>query len=229
MNPSTLSPNHEKIAWAWLDNLMDKAQKSVRRPQRTQTVPADLPPAAKMTPQAREKALENAYDAILKMLKIELKKEIGNIQRAEQGFARQAGIDPKYFNWFLINGKRWPQMPRDVNRALRNIQNTYFWYAAVPSHWNDMIVPELSVSRQRDRAFVSFGQWYLRTIVPKLERKYVREVFKQSQDLVKMFRGDNAPRDSKAAIMLMRDFEKRLVADRFQLKPAIQELVDLFS
>jgi len=228
MTLSTLSPNHEKVAWAWLDNLVDRAQRGQKRPP-TQTVPADLPPAVKMTPRAREQSVQDAYDATLKVLIATIKSEIGGIQRAEAQFARRAGVDPLYFNWFLINGKHWPSMSRDANRALRAIQNIYLWYGAVPSHWNNMQIPEMAQSRDRDREFKVFGKWFLQSVIPKIERKYVREIYKQSQDLVKQFRGQGTPRDPKAAIMLMRDFEKRLVADRFQLKPAVQEVVDLFS
>ena len=228
MTLSTLSPNHEKVAWAWLDNLVDRAQRAVTRPS-PQAVPADLPPAVKMTPRAREQSIQGAYEATLEVLKAAIKSEIGGIQRAESQFAGRAGVDPLYFNWFLINGKHWPPMSRDANRALRAVQNIYLWYGALPNHWNTMQIPELSASRSRDRELQNFGKWFLQSVIPKIERKYIREVYKQSQSLVKQFRGPRAPRDPKAAIMLMRDFEKRLVADRFQLKPAVQEVVDLFS
>ena len=224
---TTLSANHEKVAWAWLNNLVDRAQRAVRGPQ--PPPPADLPPAMSMTPRSREKSIEDAYETAKKKLMADIKMEIGPTQRAEQQFARKAGLDPLYFNYFLINGKHWPSMSKDANKALRAIQNIYLWYGAVPSHWNNMRIPDMSQSRDRDRALVEFGNWFLRNVIPKIERKYVREVWKQSQDLVKQFRGRNAPRDPKAAIMLMRNFEKRLVADRFQAKPAVQEVVDLFS
>lgn len=221
-------PNHEKVAWAWLDNLMDKAQRSLRTPS-SQTVPADMPPAAKMTPRAREQSIQDAYEKTLALLQNAIKREIGSIQRAEAQFARRAGLDPLYMNWFLVNGKHWPPMAKKTNQALRAIQNIYLWYGALPAHWNNMRIPELDSSRDRDRALQDLGKWFLGSVIPKLERLYVREIWKQSQDLVKQFRGKNAPRDPKASIMLMRDFEKRLVADRFQQKPAVQEVVDLFS
>jgi len=224
---TTLSANHEKVAWAWLNNLIQRTQRSTRGPQ--PAAPADLPPVVNMTPRAREKSIEDAYEAAKKVLMATIKREIGPTQRAEQQFARKAGLDPLYFNWFLVNGKNWPPMPNDANKALRAIQNMYLWYGAVPAHWNTMQIPDMSQSRDRDRALVDFGKWFLRSVVPKIERVYVREVWKQSQDLVKQFRGGNAPRDPKAAVMLMRNFEKRLVADRFQAKPAVQEIVDLFS
>lgn len=224
---TTLTADHEKVAWAWLDNLVQRAQRSRRGPE--PAVPAEMPPAVRMTPRARESAIKDAYEATLKVLQGAIRAEIGPTQRGEQQFARKAGLDPLYFNWFLINGKHWPPMSKDANKALRAIQNMYLWHGAVPNHWNDIIVPDLDQSRSRDRALVDFGNWFLRTIVPKVERKYVREIWKQSQDLVKQFRGAGASRDPKAAKMLMRDFEKRLVADRFQSKPAVQEMVDLFS
>jgi hypothetical protein len=229
MTASSLSPDHEKIAWAWLDNLVDRAQRALRSPQQTGTTPADLPPAVKMTPKARENSIQDAYDSILKKLKADVKSEIGMVQRMEQQLARGAGIDPLYLNYFIVNGKNWPPMDSKTNQALRAIQNIYLWYGAVPRHWNNMVIPDMAQGRNRDRALQDLGKWFLRSVIPKIERKYIREVYKQSQDLVKQFRGGNAPRDPKAAIMLMRDFEKRLVADRFQLKPAIQEVVDLFS
>lgn len=232
MTVSTLNVDHEKVAWAWLDNLVDKAQRAVRPRSRDSgptPAPAELPPAVKMTPQAREKSIKDAYEKVKKGLLADIKREVSTIQRAEQQAARRAGIDPLYFNFFIVNGKHWPPMSRDTNRALRAIQNIYLWTGALPSHWNNMQIPEMSKSRDRDRELKAFGNWFLRTVVPKLERQYVREVYKQSQDLVKSFRGKNAPRDPKAAIMFMRDFEKRLVADRFQAKPAVQEVVDLFS
>lgn len=224
---STLTANHEKVAWAWLDNLVQRAQRALKGPQ--PEAPADLPPAVSMTPRAREKSIENAYEATKKKLMADIRAAIGPTQRAEQQFARKANLDPLYFNWFLVNGKNWPPMPNDANKALRAIQNMYLWYGAVPPHWNTMRIPDMSQSRDRDRALTDFGKWFLRNVVPQIERNYVREVYKQSQDLVKQFRGGNAPRDPKAAIMLMRNFEKRLVADRFQAKPAVQEVVDLFS
>lgn len=228
MNLSQPSIQHERIAWAWLDNLLDKAQGARRRPS-TQTTPADMPPAVKMSPRVRERSIENAYEKVKAMLQSAIKAEIGNIQRTEARVARKAGIDPLYLNWFLVNGKHWPPMPKNVNQALRAIQNIYLWYGALPDHWNNMHIPDMEESRARDRALQELGKWFLSSVIPKIERRYVREVWKQSQDLVKQFRGKNAPRDPKASIMLMRDFEKRLVADRFQQKPAVQEVVDLFS
>jgi hypothetical protein len=228
MTPPPLSPNHEKVAWAWLDNMMDKAQRALKSPS-TRPAPADLPPASHMTPRSREKSIADAYEKTKKILIAAIKAEIGTIQRTEQQFARRARVDPLYFNWFLINGKHWPPMSKETNKALRAIQNIYLWFGAVPRHWNDMVIPELDQSRDRDRELKNFGNWFSQSAIPKLEQKYVREIYKQSQDLVKQFRGQGAPRDPKAAIMLMRDFEKRLVADRFQLKPAVQEVVDLFS
>lgn len=228
MTVSTPTIDHEKIAWAWLDNLVDKAQRKNRSPA-SQPAPADLPPAVHMTPRAREASINTAYEQVKRILTADIKSEIGNIQRAEASFAKRAGIDPLYFNWFLVNGKHWPSMPKKSNQALRAIQNIYLWYGAIPSHWNNMKIPDMGMSRARDQALKDFGRWFLGTVIPKIERKYVREVWKESQALVKSFRGNDAPRDPKAAIMLMRDFEKRLVADRFQLKPAVQEVVDLFS
>jgi len=183
----------------------------------------------KMTPRAREQALENAYEKIKGMLIAEVKSEISTIQRMEASLARRARIDPLYLNWFLVNGKNWPSMPPKVNRALRAIQSIYLWYGAVPNDWSAMDTLDRDGGRSRDKALVDLGRWFLNNTVSKLERKYVREIYKTSQELVKQFRGNQAPRDPKAAIMLMRDFERRLVADRFQLKPAIQEIVDLFS
>lgn len=228
MNLSTPHPNHKKVAWAWLDNLVNKAQRPVSGPG-SQVAPADLPPASHMSPRAREQSIQDAYDAVLKTLTSDIKSEIGNIQRMEAQLAQRAGLDPLYLNWFLVNGKNWPSMPKGVNQGLRAIQNIYLWFGAVPNHWNNMHVPDIDQSRVRDRAFQDLGKWFVQSVVPKIERKYTREVWKQSQDLVKQFRGKNAPRDATAAIMLMRDFEKRLVGDRFQLKPAVQGVVDLFS
>jgi len=228
MTLSTLSPNHEKIAWAWLDNLVDKAQSAQRRPSR-QPAPADLPPVIHMTPRAREQSISDAYEKTKKILIASIKAEIGTIQRHEAALANRAGLDPLYLNWFLVNGKHWPGMPKKTNQALRAIQNIYLWFGAVPSSWNHMEVPDVNQSRDRDRAFVELGNWFLRTVIPKIERRYVREVWKQSQDLVKQFRGQNAPRDPTASIMLMRNFEKRITADTFQSRPAVQEVVDLFS
>ena len=196
MTLSTFSPNHEKVAWAWLDNLVDKAQGARNRPS-TKTAPADLPPAVHMTPRSREKSIQDAYDATLKVLIAAIKSEIGGTQRAEAQFARRAGIDPLYLNWFLVNGKHWPPMSKDANRALRAIQNLYLWFGALPSHWNNMQIPEMGQSAVRDRELQNFGKWFLQAVIPKIERKYVREIYKQSQDLVKQFRGQGAPRDPR--------------------------------
>lgn len=224
---TTLTANHEKVAWAWLNKLMQRAQRPRKVPDPAN--PSEVPPAVRMSPRAREAAIVDAYEATKKMLMRAIRSEIGPIQRAERQFAQKAGLDPLYFNWFLINGKNWGPMPKKTNMALRAIQNIYMWHGAVPNHWNNKIIPDMSQGRYRDRAMVDFGNWFLRNVVPKIERKYVREIWKQSQDLVKEFRGSNAPRDPTAAKLFMRDFEKRLVADRFQEKPAVQEVVDLFS
>jgi len=158
-----------------------------------------------------------------------IKAEIGPIQRQEKAIANRKKLDPTYMNWFLVNGSNWPSMPKETNRALRAIQNIYLWYGAVPSHWNNMIMPDLTELRNRDAAFQELGKWFLSNSIPKLRRIYVREVWNQSQELVRQFKGRNAPRDPVAAKLLMKNFAKRMMADAFPTKPAVSRVISLLD
>lgn len=232
MTPAAPSlPNHKKVAWAWLDSMMDRLQRAVRRDEQrgVQTPPADLPPAAHMTPRARETVVQDAYEDLKKKLIASVDKEIPTIRRKQAEIARRHGLDPLYFDWFLMAGRYWPSMPPKSARGLRAIQAIFTWFGNVPDNWNNMVVPDLDQVRERDRAMKEFGDWFVKLIIPKIEREYVRSVSKKSSEMVKQFKGRSAPRDPKAALLLMRDFEKRLMADRYPKRAAIQAVVNLFE
>ena len=216
-----IAVSHERVAWAWLDKVLDKFKRS----------PEEEPdaPVVKMTPRERANTIEASYDKVLAELKKWVKAEIPAMRRQEMQIAKRYGIDPLFFNWYIVNGLNWPQMSRRQNAALRAIQNIYIWHGAVPDNWQGMEIPELEQGRDRNAAMKALADWFLRTTVKGIERKYIREIHKEAQNLVKKFRGSRAPRDAKASIMFMRDFEKRLLADRFAEKPAIHEVVVLFT
>jgi hypothetical protein len=225
-------PSHKKVAWAWLDNLLGLADRVTRQEEMRggpKTAPADLPPAVHMTPRAREGAIKDAYEDLKKQLINSIGKEIPTIRRKQREIARRHGLDETYFDWFLMGGRHWPPMPPKPARGLRAIQAIFTWYADMPDHWNNMVIPELDQVRDRDRAMKELGDWFVKTVVPKIERDYVRSVSKKSRDLVKTFKGRSAPHDPKAALLLMRDFEKRLMADRYPKRQAVQAVVNLFE
>lgn len=211
-----LIASHKKVAWAWLDKLLGKGRGR------------EDAPATKLPPRERERALERAYGQMRDQLINDIRLEIPDIRRAQKQIARRHGIDPVYLDWFLIQGQHWPPMPQRTRDALRAMQKIFMFFGAVPDSWRDMTVPEMEEVRKRDAAFREFGDWFVKNTVRKLERKYIQMVHAKSRDLLRLFRGRSGPRDPVASILLMRDFEKRLVGDRFTLRPAVLGVVDLF-
>ncbi len=211
-----LIASHKKVAWAWLDKLVGRGRGRQESP------------ATKLPPRERERELERAYEQMRDQLINEIRSEIPEIRRAETQIARRHHIDPVYLDWFLIQGQHWPSMPQRTRDALRAMQKIFMWFGSVPDSWQDMTVPEMEEVRQRDAAFREFGDWFVKTVIRKLERQYIQMVRTKSRDLLRSFRGRSVPNDPVAALLLMQDFEKRLVGDRFTLRPAVIGVVDLF-
>jgi hypothetical protein len=214
-----VTASHRRVAWAWLEKLVSQPPKRLSKP----------PPALSMTAREREKLLQDAYDSIKQEVISTLKAEIPKIERAESIIAKRHGIDPLYLDWFIINGEHWPSMSPRQSLAMEAIQNTKIWYGAVPDDWHDKVVPEISKMRDRDRAMRELADWFLRNTVALIERKYVNSIWKHSRELVRAFRGTGSPTDPKASLLLMSDFKRRFLADRFRLKPAIWDIVDLLD
>lgn len=212
--------SHKRVAWAWLDKLLGKA------PARPGEPPA---PAREMTPRERQRLLEDAYGDVKRDLISAIGSEVPNLMRAEIQIARKHGIDPEFLNWFVLNSKHWPSLPTKTRRALQAVRSIHMWYGAVPDDWKSMRVPDIEQGRDRDRAIREVGDWFVKNFVEKVERKYINAIWKKSRELVNAFAGRGKRPDSRASLLLMRDFEKRLVGDRFQLKPAVQKVVDLFD
>jgi hypothetical protein len=219
MTAAVLIPSHKKVAWAWLDRLLGKRPGPREEP----------PPAAAMSPRERERVLERAYEQMKDELTGWIRAEIPALRRQQAQIAGRHGLDVTYFDWFLMNGQSWPSLPTAARRGLRAMQKIFMFFGAVPNHWNDMIIPDMDELRQRDAALREFGDWFVKTVVRKIERKYIQMVHRKAQELVNLFRGRGGGRDPAASILLMRDFEKRLVGDRFTLRPAVVGVVDLFS
>jgi len=230
---TTLTASHKLVAWAWLDSLVDKVERTLQREERipggAKTVPADLPPVMSMTPRTREQAVKDSYETFKRSFVRAVGDVIPEIRRKQSQIAQQHDLDPLFFDWFLMAGRHWPPMPTKTTRALRAIQGIFTWYGEVPNSWNNMTVPELEQGRDRDQAMKELGEWFVRTIVPKLERTFAKLSFKESNDLVQRFKGRSAPRDPHASLLLLRDFKKRLFADRYPERAAIQAVVNLFS
>lgn len=220
MNAVVTLPSHKKVAWAWLDKLLS------RRPSPRETEPV---PAKEMTPRQRVQILEGAFEEIKATLMAAIRAEIPSIVRQQDAIARRHGIDPRFLNWYLVNGKHWPSVPPKTRRGLRALQSLAMWFGMFTGPWRSMVVPDIDQASDRDAALKELGEWFVKTAIPKIERKYVQAVWKKSRELVDLFKGRGHGRDPKASVLLMRDFEKRLVGDRFQEKPAVQAVVDLLD
>lgn len=217
---TSLSTSHKRVAWAWLDKMLGKP---------TRTAPTQAPPAVEMTPQERQRILERAYEDIKKTLITAIGKEVPGFVRAQIQIAQRRNIDPEFLNWFILNTRNWPSMPAKTRQSLQAVKSIHLWYGAVPDDWKSMRVPEMEQARDRDMALREVGDYFLKNVVKRIERAYVNAVWKKSRELMNVFAGRGARPDSHAALLLMQDFEKRLVGDRFQLKPAVQKVVDLFD
>jgi hypothetical protein len=206
---------HERVAWAWLDKLLGQPDQR-----------EEPPPARAMTRAERERLVEQAYEATKDSLLKDLVAAIPEILREEARIAAKHGLDPLFVNWFLVNGKHWPPLSPRTREALRALQSLHIWFGAVPATWSDMIVPELEHGDARDEAMKEIGEWFLANVVGPARREYLASVWRKARDLVKVFKGP-AP-DADAGVLLLRDFKRRLVGDRFQEKPAVGRIVDLF-
>jgi hypothetical protein len=202
---------HEKVAWAWLDKMVG----------RTPT-----PVAEALTPRARATVLEKAYEGLREGLIASIRAELPLLVHAEETIATKYGLDPTFLDWFLINGKHWPSMAPKHRLALRAMQSCLIWFGAVPSQWNHMVVPEVGQGDDRDAALIELADWFLKNSLARIERRFVTAVWKKSRELLGIF-GLPQAGDAKASTMLLFDFTRRLVGDAFQLKPAVQQIVDL--
>lgn len=210
-----MNPMEHRVAWAWLDKAMGRAR---------------LPSAPNVPAKSdKEKAelIERAYEDLKASLTAAIAAEISGIQRAEEMVAHRAGIDPVFLDWFLINGKHWPTLPDLLRRSLRAVQSIFIWFGALPDHWNNMAIPDLDGGDARDVAMQELGTYFAKTALPRIEKKFANAIWKKSRELTDVFRGPGATPDPKASILLMHDFKRRLVADRFQKKPAIQQIADM--
>jgi hypothetical protein len=205
----------KKIAWAWLD-------KAIGRNPQTREAPT-------LTPQQRTALLERSYEELKDELIGSINAEIPGLLRAEHAIALEHDLDPTFLNWFLVNGKHWPSLPPAQRKGLRAVQSIYMWFSAVPDHWNNMQVPDISEGERRDAALADLADYFVKTSMPRIEKKFAKALWLKSRAILDAFRGPGATPDAKASLLLMRDFEKRLVADLFQSKPAVQQVVDLLG
>lgn len=199
-----------RVAWAWLDKMIGRAP--------TQTSP--------VAPKDRGALLEHAYEQLRDGLIASIRLEIPALVRAEESIATKYGLDPTFLDWFVVNGKHWPSMAPKHRLALRTVQSIFIWFAAVPSHWSHMVVPEVMQGDDRDAATVELADWFLKNALARIERRFITAVWKKSRELLSALNIDNAS-EQKASSLLLVDFTNRLAADAFQLKPAVQQIVDL--
>jgi hypothetical protein len=208
----------ERVARSWLlEKLLGPEKKPSSAPSRGRP----------LTPQQRERALEDAYKSLKDDLVRGVKQEFAGLDAAEKRIAGKHGIDPLFLNWYVVNGQHWPPMPARTKSALRTMQSARMWFAEVPSSWANMTVPSMDNARSRDAAFRELGEWFLKNFVASVERKFTNTIWKKSRELLSVFHSKGSP--SKASILLLRDFKNRLGEDRFQLKPAVRRLVELFD
>lgn len=216
--------SHKRVARSWLlDKLFGKKERENKETGVKQI------PAKTLTPREQEKTLEDAYKQVRRGLETAIQAEIGGMNSAERRIANKYGIDPTFLNWYLVNGKRWPSMPRRTKDALRAMQSIRVWFGAVPSGWRGMRNPGPDQAKNRDDALKELGQWFLKTTLPRIERKYANLIWKKSREMENIFRGPGAKKDAKISLLLMQDFERRLSGDRFQKKPAVRRVVELFD
>jgi len=222
MTTRTASP--ERVARSWLlEKLL--GPEPPRGPSK-----APPPKAQSMSPRQREQVLDSAYKSLKTDLIRAIKSEFPGLDTAERRIARRHGIDPLFLNWFIVSGRRnWPSMPRRTKEALRAMQSARMWFGEVPSSWSRMSVPSADEARSRDAAIKDLAEWFLKNFVTKVERKFTNAIWSQSRQLLDVFQGRGKGSKSKASVMLLRDFKNRLGGDRFQLKPAVRRIVELFD
>lgn len=204
----------KKIAWAWLDKMVG---------QRPEAVPAS------MSRQERSVLLNRAYEDLKGSLINAIVDEIPGLKRAEQNIALSHDLDPTFLNWFLVNGKHWPAMSPAMRSGLRALQSIYIWFDGLPDHWNNMQLPDISEMSRRDDALEDLASYFVKTAMPRIEKKFAQALWKKSREALDAFRDPGGTPDPKASLLLLKDFEKRLVADLFQSKPAVQQVVDLLG
>jgi hypothetical protein len=203
--------SHQRVAWAWLDKMLDRA-------------PSGQAPT--LSPRAQAVVLERTYEQLRDGLIASLQAEIAPLVRAEETIATKYGLDPTFLDWFLINGKHWPSMSSRHRRALRAIQSLFIWFGAVPNQWSHMVIPEVDQGDDRDAALIELADWFLKNTLVHVQQRFVGAVWKKSRELTGVF-GGSQPGDPKASALLLADFTQRLTADAFQRKPAVQQIVDL--
>lgn len=221
MSPHTASP--ERVARSWLFEQM-------LAPGRRGPLKTPPPGARLMSDRERDKVLESSYKALKSDLIRTIKSQFTSLDQAERRIAKRHGIDPLFLNWFVVSGRRnWPTLPRRTREALRAMQSARMWFGEVPSSWRQMQVPSVDEARSRDAAIKELAEWFLRNFVAKVERKFTNSIWSQSRELLDLFKGPGKGSKSKASVLLLRDFKKRLGEDRFQLKPAVRRIVELFD
>jgi hypothetical protein len=212
-----------RVARSWLLTKLfgpEKGQESARQNE---------PKAKEMSEGQRERVLDRVYEDIKQDLIRSIKSEIPSLDAAERRIAKRHGIDQVFLNWFVVNSKHWPPMPTKTKKALRALQDVRLWFGAIPDSWSNMRVPEMESSRSRDAAIKEMADWFVKTFVAKVERKFASTLWKKSREVLDLFRGRGKGSSSKASLLLLRDFERRLGRDRFQLKPAVRRVVELFD
>lgn len=227
MNTHIASP--ERVARSWLlEKLLgpEKPKGPSKGPSKGVTPP---PRARSMTDREREQVLDGAYEHIKSEVIRAMKMEFRALDQAEQRIAKRHGIDPLFLNWYVVNGTNWPSMPERTKKGLRTMQSARLWFGEVPSNWTNMHVPELDDARSRDAALKELGDWFIKNFATKVERKFTNAIWTKSRELLDVFKGRRKGSKAKASVLLMRDFKKRLGGDRFQLKPAVRRLVELFG
>ena len=120
-------------------------------------------------------------------------------------------------------------MPAKTRKALKTMQSSRLWFGEVPSSWQRMNVPHREEARSRDAALKELGEWFLKNFVTKVERKFTNAIWTKSRDLLDVFQGRGKGSKAQASILLLRDFKNRLGEDRFNLKPAVRRMVELFD
>jgi hypothetical protein len=162
-----------------------------------------------------------------KLIKI-IESEINGIRHAEVNAANRARIDPMFFDWFLIQGEHWPSMPKRTQEALYAIRDIYFWYGKLPNNYKGMEIPELSQGHDRDNALKALGGFFLQRTMKDIERKFQQALMAEARKLKDFAKDRNIPYN-KMPIVLLRDFQKRMLPDRFSQKPAVQRVVFLMA
>jgi len=222
MSLHTASP--ERVARSWLlEKLLGPEKK--KEPARGVTPPRALA----MSPREREAVLDGAYESLKNELIRAMKTEFHGLDQAEKRIAKRHGIDPLFLNWYVVNGQHWPSMPSRLKNALKTMQSARMWFGEVPSSWQRMSVPHMEEAPSRDAALKELGEWFLKNFVSKVERKFTNVVWAKSRDLLDVFQGRGKGSKAQASILLLRDFKNRLGEDRFQLKPAVRRMVELFD